>query len=431
MKRLVLSLVLLVAICLGSDAQTISNTYKGIFIGNARQAAIDMTNMDQSGASVGSVPTWNGTYWVPELGVGIQVAAGPGLIAATNGNIVTISTNGMTTGGSGTSITNGFNPQYFTTTVISATSNYVSFIPQNVSVDTRPMVDADVKGAFPNTNTLITLFTNFGPCTIVNIHVDWVGGSTCIMQSNQPWISIWADGVSNGCQMKSFFASQGDLLKPYHAGVIDNSSVFVTGYAQSGTGDGQRRKTYINCQTSGAVAINFPFWGGTGLQIWTDVLYLTGTPVDNSVWHCVEKQQTTANNTTFSIASIAGTGHVEELYMYALCSIQGYLESRPALYLDGNLIQQNGTEDQFGGSWYFNYNSSSYHTPDYGNDSGSGFLQSLYGLPYGNSSYWFFGDSHINPAGSFAYFNSTLLFNYTNGSGVNISNDFLITYRPP
>lgn len=423
-------------------AQTISNTYKGIFIGNARQAAIDMTNMDQSGATVGGVPTWDGTHWVPELGVGIQVAAGPGLIASTNGNVVTISTNGTSGGGGGAnvgagtnvtaqtnvvgSVTNvivnaaslGVNPQYFTLTPIGPanTSNFLSFIPQNQSVDTRPLVDSDIKGAFPASNVLINLFTNSGGCTIRSIRVDWIEYTNSIWNGyDQPILSIWDNGQSNGCQELSFLAAQGQPLVAFHGDTIDLNSTYIL-FQGSGFG-GQRDGMFVNSQSNGSVSIKFPFWNA--VQLWSDVIYSVGAVVVTNSWHMIEKQQMTANGTTFTISPlVSSVGQLESLYMFGEGNIQGYLESRPSLYLDGNLIQANGTEDFFGGSWYWNGGIQPYATPQWGTIP-TFWLHQLYGFTYANDSYRFFQG---------AYFNSTLLANYTNLSGVSISNDFLMTY---
>lgn len=60
----------------------VSNSYKGNFIGNARSAAINLQTLDQSGATTGQAPVWNGTAWVPgTVGGGSATNA----IANTNG----------------------------------------------------------------------------------------------------------------------------------------------------------------------------------------------------------------------------------------------------------------------------------------------------------------------------------------------------------
>jgi hypothetical protein len=156
-----------------------------------------------------------------------------------------------------------------------------------------------------------------------------------------------------------------------------------------------------------------------------------GTPVVASIWHCVEAQ-TNLNSylgafTPFSISGRAG--HIESLYMFLLDAggAFAYVDMAPGFLLDGHAATLGaGLEDSFGGSWAWDAGQDVYFAPEWGTFC-SPYMLNLYGFGCGNSSYRYF--TATGEPGF--YFTNSASFSFTNESGNNQTNLFLITYLTP
>lgn len=292
-----------------------------------------------------------------------------------------------------------------------------TYVPPSIAgTDTRQLQDADIKGLNPTNGVPIILFTNSGPCTINQILVAWGGTNNLFNYTNQPILSVFCDGVSNGCQLLSFLAAQGSPSVPFHSDNVDFPTPWWTG-----TLGGSRQNMQINSFSNCAVWITY---AENSITFYGDVAYKSGTPLVTNSWHMVESQGNSLSGSVFSVQALSGVvGAVESICQFTTSTntSQNYQESRPTLYLDGNAYLANGNEDFFGGHFYFDAGQNTFATPLWGTQCDA-YLAGMYGALHGNSSYRFFSGAQS------AYFRSSMTFNYTNAANCTLSNDFLITY---
>jgi hypothetical protein len=301
-----------------------------------------------------------------------------------------------------------YDPAYFQLNV----GNQLSFKPFALNTDARSLADYDLKAVTVPANTPYMIFTNHGACTIQSVRVDYTP-----LYPGSPMITFLTDTVSNGCEMLTLFSAQGNLAVPFHGDSIDVQTI---GPAGGSTALGCQRQFAINCTNAASIYLTFT----NNVTLWSDVLYRPGPAAVTNSWHVVEALQLTAPNSVLSVQSLSGkVGQLESIEMFALATNgQYYLESRPTVYLDTNRVLANGTEDFFGGSWYWNDGIQVYATPQWGSESENYvWTKNVSNNTYtdGNMSYRFFYG---------AFFTNSFLFNLTNVTTNYCFDDLLTTY---
>ncbi len=299
-------------------------------------------------------------------------------------------------------------------------NKHIAINTSSLGQDVRNIADYDLKGSVV-TNGSIVIMTNNGPMTIQDIRFDaYFNNATNLNQYlyPSPIISIWADGVSNGCQLYSFYACHGQPVVNWHTEVLD---WYSAPYSDLISGD--RHNMLINCKTNGGVVVTFPS-PLTNITVYSDVIYRPGAPTISNSWHMSEVQGIVAPNNILTVAGITNRpGQVESVVQFALSTNgQGYLESKPILNLDNqSFITANGNEDFFGGTGYWGAGSDSYATDLWGNKCQS-YLSQTFGWTSANSSYRFFQNAYFTNSFSLTYTNITLTGSFY------VSNLFLATY---
>ena len=301
-----------------------------------------------------------------------------------------------------------FNPIYFYTN----SQGQISFNPILQSADTRPVADYDLKAGAPFlSNTLNVIFTNNGPCTVTCIRSD-----TSLYNTNVPLptITFFIDGASNTVQSDAFFATLGQPQVAWSGDSIDCPTAAWT----------HQRLCYINAFTNAGICIS----GGTNWTYYGDVESRRGPPVTSNKWFCIEKAQFIAPNATFTVYGITNNpGQLEAITGFELnTNGQFNLETRPTFYFDTNVYFRNGTEDFWGGSYYFNNGASVVHTPFFGYES-EGYLGSKYGFSDGYTAYRFFTDMHELTISDGFYWQTNFNFYITNLTSTWVTNDVLIS----
>jgi hypothetical protein len=256
--------------------------------------------------------------------------------------------------------------------------------------DPRPTTVADMKSySYATPNSLYTLLTNNGPGTIYGIRVSigYAGSAAPVFAGGR--ISIFTDGVSNGCSIGSFFCAH--CSPPvYHAGVFD---LPADGFSIDPNQETANRLTHINAYTNFAVAVSFP----AALTLYYDVWAYLGAPLDPqngplSHWHCNEVGGTLATNAVMTNLNFSGTGVLQTWVKLILSTNLYYnfvfLEQRDYFTLDGRTFPGGcGGEDEFGGAWYDNLATHAYAGPQWGSFPGA-FLHILPpGIAYGFLGY--------------------------------------------
>lgn len=349
--------------------------------------------------------------WWGSLAVA-QQTPGVGKITSTDGSVRITPASGTgstvnlsatnTSGTNGGGLTYNFDPQYFTVT---AKTN-VTFVPINETVDTRPTGDYDIKAAAVSSNTPVVIFTNNGACTVIEMRVE----AMLLSSIPGPIISFYTDGMSNGCQLYTLLAIQGEPTFPWGADTLDYTLLWH--FAQFGG----TRQLYINAFTNCGIVLSGFY---TNVSLWTDVGYRVGTPAVSNRWFCQEVRSLSANGAAFSLVSQTNiAGQIESVEQFT-ASTNGfaYLEQKPFLYADGIPYYKNGNEDFFRGAGYWQTGQSVVYTAQRGTQA-TPYLANLYGWTTGNMSYLF-------PQNY--YFNHSFNLQYTNASGFTITNDFLVT----
>lgn len=355
------------------------------------------------GAGTNVVTTTNvvgGVTNVTVSATGVQVSAGVNTSTSTNvvNGVTSVTVNAVSTS-------------------FAAAQAIVSSTPFNPVQDSRPLAVYDLKGVFPPSNTLYVLCTNNGTGggTIDDILIDYIPS---VNDTDQPILSVWTDGISNGCQLLSYVASQGKPLIGWQCDTIRLKSQPNVNY---GIGRGVERRCYFNARTNFSVAITLPFWYNNG-QIWTDIEYRSGCPVTSNYCYISEIKAMPTAGQTVSVGALTGVaGQFESYTFFLLSPTQLAFESRPSLYLDGFLTLWNGTEDSVGGSWYWDEETKPIAT-DQDGAIPTPFLKNRYGYAHGAMMYRFYNG---------AFFNNSFTLNITNTTGTTISNDILAVYYAP
>ena len=256
-----------------------------------------------------------------------------------------------------------------------------------------------------------TLFSANGPGSVERIQFAAIGD---VLAQENSEITITVDGVSYSATTGLFFLNQWQSDGGLAAGNLFATKNLANTYSQVNgnpvNGMGTYRKIYIPYYRS--ITITYTNASAASASLYTQVDYYSGKPPaglhpsTQTYFHMHTYPFTSLaqfNRITF-LPSVSGPGQLDSIFLLAsgVASAPQWLEANPSLNIDGVPYTYGGTEDFFGGQYYFV--ELPVHTDEFGV---SRFGPGSNGVFY-TDMYRYFRDSPV-------VFQSSLSFTWANG----------------
>jgi len=207
-----------------------------------------------------------------------------------------------------------------------------------------------------------TIFSATGAGSVERIQFAAMGDAVAQESST---ITITVDGISYSAPTGVFFLNEWESDGGFAAGNLFATKNIANTYSQANgnpvNGMGAYRKIYIPYYKS--ITITYTNASSANAGLYTQVDYYKGKaspgihPATQNYFHMYTYPFTTLaqfNQITF-LPSVAGPGELDSIFLLAsgVAPAPQWLEANPTLNIDGVPYTYGGTEDFFGGQYYF------------------------------------------------------------------------------